>query len=96
MAGGTKVASGAVPTDWDVFVMLVWLSVARTELGEEVFGCSILSNPEIGFALVRALRKSRTRIGLHGGATTGFTEALGSPRTDTAFGVQAKVRGEED
>ena len=60
MAGGAEVASGAVPTDWDVFVMLVWLSVARTELGEEVFGCSILSNPEIGFALVRALRKSRT------------------------------------
>jgi hypothetical protein len=55
MARGSKVASGAVPTDWDVLVMLVRLSVARSEVGEEMFGCSMLSNPEIGFALVRAL-----------------------------------------
>ena len=41
MAGGAEVASGAVPTDWDVPVMLVRLSVACSELGEEVFGCSI-------------------------------------------------------
>jgi hypothetical protein len=55
MAGCAEVAMGAVPTDWDVLVMLVRLRGACSEAGEEVFGCSILSNPEIGFALVRAL-----------------------------------------
>ncbi len=48
-------AAEAEPTDWHVIAGLVWLSVLCSEACEEVLGCSMMSNPDIGFALVRAL-----------------------------------------